>query len=100
MVMPGTVLCSGSFSGTGTSTAFAVKGDFGLQITGTFVGTVVVERSLDDGTNWVQPTGAGNTLYSFTAVASEDISAPEFDLLYRLRCSAYTSGTINYLASQ
>ncbi len=98
--MPGTVLCSGSFTATGTSSSFPVKGDFGLQLSGTFVGTVVVERSLDDGTNWIQPTAVGNALYSFTAVASEDLTAPEFDVLYRLHCTAYTSGTINYLVSQ
>lgn len=98
--MPGTTLLSGSFGATGTSASFPVRGDFGLQISGTFVGTVVLERSLDDGANWIQPTGAGNQLYSFTAVCSEDLSAPEYDVLYRLRCSAYTSGTINYLASQ
>jgi hypothetical protein len=98
--MAGTILSSGSFSATGVSPSFAVKGDFGLQISGTFVGTVVLERSLDDGANWIVPTAAGNQLYSFTAPASEDLSAPEYGDLFRLHCTAYTSGTINFLAMQ
>ena len=96
--MAGTVLCSGSFSGTGTSATFPDGTPFGIQISGTFVGTVVLERSLDDGVTWLQPTLGTGFSSQWTAPASQDFSVTEFGNLYRFRCTAYTSGTINYLA--
>ena len=95
--MAGTILCSGSFSALGTSAQFADGYPFGVQITGTFVGTVVIERSLDDGQNWVQPSVLQGLATSWTAPVSADFPVSEFGNLYRLRCTSYTSGTINYL---
>jgi hypothetical protein len=96
--MAGTVLSSGSFVATGTSSTFPDGYPFGVQISGTFVGTVVLERSLDDGTTWIQPTLANGLVSSWTAPASQDFEVGEFGNVYRFRCTAYTSGTINYLA--
>lgn len=69
-----------------------------VQITGTFSGTVQFEVSMDGGTTWVSisgtPVASTTTATSATAPGmwQFDISGIE---LFRVRCSAYTSGSIN-----
>lgn len=70
----------------------------GVQLTGTFTGTVTFEETLDSGTTWITKTvypaagGAGVTTatgtgqWKFTNGGSTN---------FRVRCSAYTSGTIS-----
>ena len=72
---------------------------FNFSLWGTFVGTVIPERSFDSGTTWLPYTALG-TAISFTAPCSETFEEPEKGVLWRVRCSAYTSGTINYRLSQ
>lgn len=96
--MAGTPIASGTFGATGTSSPFPDAYPFGVQISGGFVGTIVLERSLDDGVTWIQPTLASGLVTSWTAPASQDFPVQEFGNLYRFRCTAWTSGTINYLA--
>lgn len=93
---------SGSFSATGSSTAFSpIPGrGFNLSVWGTFVGTVIVERSFDSGTTWLPLTASGVSLFNFVAPASEITEEPEYGVQYRFRCSAFGSGTINYRISQ
>ena len=78
-----------------------VQGTFNLTVSGTFVATVAAERSFDGGTIWVPvwADGAGVPL-TFTAPASHVMVEPEAGVLWRLRCSAYTSGTANARVSQ
>lgn len=81
-----------SFTATGVGGAIGVRrGDsFAYSVSGTFVGTVMLEQS-DDGVNY-------RTLSTFTAGATGTFNVSpgpiEFLPLFRFRCDAYTSGTI------
>jgi hypothetical protein len=94
-----------TFTATGQSAAIIAKGrDDGrpnfvnVSLWGTFVGSVRVERSFD-GTNWLPLTALG-TAINFTGPCSETFDEAETGVQYRLNCTAYTSGTINYRMSQ
>ncbi len=68
-----------------------------------WVGTVQLERSFDGGHTFVVcNTTVDGTLAQFTAGTPVSITfgEPEKNVLYRLNCIAYTSGTINYRISQ
>src|SRR5262249_17311740 len=92
---------TGSFAGTGAGSSIAFRDSFNASIWGVFVGTVVIEKSYDNGSSWSavskDPSGAAA---SYTAPASVVVTEPELGILYRLNCSAYTSGTINWRLSQ
>ena len=99
---------TGSFTGTGQSLSFRPVlrsangggGAFNVSLRGTFVGTVQIERSFD-GTNWfVASRDSAGTAALFTAPASVIVEEPEAGVQYRLNCTAYISGTINYRISQ
>jgi hypothetical protein len=98
---------TGSHTATGSSASFAPESaqnrnssaPFNFSLWGTFVGTVIVDRSFDGGTTWLPLTALGTSI-SFTAPCSEVFEEPEDGVIYRVRCSAYTSGTINYRLSQ
>ena len=63
-------------------------GDIAFTIAGTFVATIDLEISLNGGVTW-QPFAT-----SYTAPGAD--SKPfTFGALFRLTCSAYTSGTAN-----
>jgi hypothetical protein len=96
---------TGTFTGTGQSAAMLVKGiddrranSVNISLWGTFVATVRVERNLD-GTNWLPLTALGSAI-NFTVPVSEVFDEGEAGAQYRLNCTAYTSGTINYRMSQ
>lgn len=99
--MPATVLVSGTFTATGQSSSFRPIGKFNVVLRGTFVGTVAIERSFDAGSNWgtISRDSAG-TAATYTAPAGLICEEVEADTLYRLNCSAYTSGTVTYRVSQ
>lgn len=82
---------SSTFTGVGASSTLFVKGGerFRLSLTGTWVGTVLVEESNNGGHAWFE-------IGAYTANAAEDYAAKPFERLIRLRCSAYTSGTATY----
>jgi hypothetical protein len=60
-----------------------------MSISGTFVATVVLQRTFDGGRNWLD-------VESFTEPAERQISEPEPGVLYRLgvKTGGFTSGTI------
>lgn len=92
---------TGTFSATGSSSSYvplAGRG-FNISLRGTFVATVQLERSFD-GTNWHPITASGTQLYVWTAPASEIAVEPQCGVLYRLNCTSYTSGTVNFRISQ
>jgi hypothetical protein len=93
---------TGTFTATGQSASFTpICGrPFNVTLSGTFVASVQLERSFDAGSNWHPITAAGTQLYAWTAAASETAEEHESGPIYRLNCTAYTSGTVNYRISQ
>lgn len=86
-------------SPTANSTAsFAVSGmnTVRAQVTGTWVGTLVSEISLDAGTTWtmagIHQNGTVFSASSFTANIEGAVNLAGATN-YRIRCTAYTSGT-------
>lgn len=69
----------------------------GVQLTGTFTGTVQFEETLDSGTTWiaktVYPVGGGAGVTSATATGQWKF-ATGGSTNFRVRCSAFTSGPI------
>lgn len=67
-----------------------------------FVGTVQIERSFDGGNTFLVANLGGGMLAQFNAGSPVSLTfgEPEKNVLYRLNCIAYTSGTINYRISQ
>jgi len=91
-------------TGTGRSTTTfnpRCSKPFNLTITGTFVGTVQLERSFDGGTTWYPCSrdAVGSTA-SWTAPTSQVVWEPADGVLYATNCTAYTSGTITVLVGQ
>lgn len=82
-----------SFTSTGTCNPLMVNhGDrFTYAITGTFVGTVQLERTLNGGATY-ESVVADITAPASGTLLCETRSAK--DARYRVRCSTYTSGTI------
>lgn len=98
---------TGTFAATGQSASFLPDGvadglvrSFNISLWGTFVGTVQLERSFDNGTTWLPLTTNGTQVNKYTAPCSEYVEESEVGVLYRLNCTAYTSGTVNYRLSQ
>lgn len=91
---------TGNFTGTGNGTAAMFYGPFNASLWGTFVGTCVLERSFDGGTTYIPcAVDASGTANSYTGAVTLVVTEPEPGVFYRFRCSAYTSGTINYRLS-
>lgn len=94
------IVILGNFVTTGNSTGQTVYGPFNMFLWGTFSGTVLLQRSFDSGGTWITcSTDSSGTLASYAAAVSLVINEPEAGMQYRLNCSAYTSGTINYRIS-
>lgn len=91
------------FTATGQTGAVEIFGPFNLVIygsggpNGAWVGTARLERSFDGGTTWiVASAGGGQASWSTGTDLSFVFGEPEKGVLYRLNCTAYTSGTINW----
>lgn len=98
--MSAVVLVAGTFGATGQSSSFRPIGKFNVSLRGTFVATVAIERSFD-GTNWAGVSrDSSGTAATFTAPCGVIAEEVEGDTLYRLNCTAYTSGTVTYRVSQ
>jgi hypothetical protein len=100
-----TILLSGSFVGVGVSAAVTPRADltaagFNVHGFGVFVGTVRLEKSIDNGANWRPLTLAGVATSTWTAPWSERQIESEQGVLYRYNCTAYTSGTASNYISQ
>ena len=101
----------GSVAGTSVTLAFpngytAASVVGGVDGAALFIGTatsasVQLERSADGGATWVicGTGGAGQAVYSNPAAISTTIGEPERGMAYRLNCTSYASGTINYRIS-
>lgn len=101
------MVVSGTFGATGQSAVFLPQQPtplpkvvgFNVSLWGTFNATVQLERTFD-GVNWLPITAAGTQLYKWTAPASENAQEDEIGVQYRLNCTVWTSGTVNYRISQ
>jgi len=80
---------SGSFTGTGASSSGTFQGFFDMSLSGFGTATVVLQRSFDSGSTW-------KNVESHTADVEKIVQGAAEDVLYRLNCTAYTSGTIAY----
>ena len=67
-----------------------------------FSATVQLERSFDGGSTWIvcNEGSSGQLAQWTTGPVSLTFGEPEKSVLYRLNCTAYASGTINYRISQ
>lgn len=91
---------TGTAVATGASAAVILFGAFNLFIYGTFVGTIQLERSFDGGTTWIAAALDGvGTIASYAVPSGVVFNEPEPGMLYRLNCTAYTSGTISWRIS-
>lgn len=86
-------LLAESFTATGQSMGVAIRHDFNLSLSGFGTATISLERSFDEGSTW-------KSVKEYTADIEERGFEPEDGILYRLNCTAYTSGTIMYRVSQ
>lgn len=85
-------------NGTGTTVS---TGSINVSIWGTFVGTIQLQRSFDGGTTWIpRAFNWTSTLATSTVPISWVFDEGELGVQYRVACTAYTSGTINYRISQ
>ncbi len=88
-----------SFTATGTSVERDALGErFNMSISGTFVGTIALQRSFDEGVTFFD-------VEEFTAPVEKTgdhsvRNATTRPLLYRFNVSAYTSGTIRAILFQ
>ncbi len=90
---------SDSFTATGQSDENqAADGIFNLSISGTFVATIDLERSFDEKTTWVAVSSfSAVTEQTGEASVKNQVNSP---VAYRLNCTAYTSGTVNFALTQ
>jgi hypothetical protein len=63
------------------------EGFLNVSISGTFVGTIKLQRSFDRGLTW-------HDYKTWTAVTEEYLWDKEVGVRYRIGCSAYTSGGV------
>lgn len=100
---------TGSFTATDQSDPFQPIirerswGAFNIELRGTAVATVQLERSFDGGANWTVIYAGGTQLYQWSYSSgnfNETAEENERGVLYRLNCTAYTSGTLTYRLSQ
>jgi hypothetical protein len=80
---------AGTFTATGVSDRKAITGNGVVSISGIASSTVILQRSVNSGTSWVD-------VKTYTADATENITEVETDVFYRLNCTVYGSGTITY----
>lgn len=96
---------TGTFTGTGQSASFVPaaeirRGRFNVSLWGTFSADVRVERSFDGGTTWVPLAKPDLTPALFDEPISFAVEETEGEVLHRLNCTTYTSGTVNYRMSR
>lgn len=72
-------------------------GWFNVSCYGTFTtATLVLERSFDGGTTWLQAYDEAGNAITFTAAGAKKVRELEAGVYYRLRCSVYTTVTSLY----
>lgn len=78
-----------------------VHGKFNVEINNGGVMTIQIERSFDDGVSFFEVSlDSTGTPASYTADFSGILEEPEDGMLYRLNCTAFTSGSATGRISQ
>ena len=91
---------------TGNSVATVFYGAFNVALSGTFSGTVQFEKSYDGGITWIAlARDVSGTLASYAlawTAQSFNLTMCEIEpvVAWRIRCTAFTSGTLTYRLSQ
>lgn len=84
---------SGSFSANGNSATVPTKGSWQFVTHGTWTATLKIQRSFDNGTTWLDIRSfVGKDDRNLDVTGEED----EEDVIYRINCSGYSSGTATY----
>ncbi len=87
---------TGSFTGTGSSSTTAVQlyRSYTVNTHGKWTGVIEIQRSYDSGSNWatVNDPFSSASDGNLTLGDIEDVD----DAIYRITCTAYTSGTCRY----
>lgn len=96
-------LLAGEFTSISQSDWVSIRGSFNLSIRGG-IGMVKLEKSYDKGVTEFDVSKNSDGDVASWAISNNEISVvgdePESDILYRLHCTSYTSGTIVYRLSQ
>lgn len=91
---------SGTFVATGAGAWMEARGNVNAALWGVFVGTIALECSFDGGTTAIPVSRDSlGTPSSFTAPTRLVVQEGESGVLYRLNCTAFTSGTVNWRLS-
>ena len=85
---------TGTFGATGASNGFVTAKGFNISVSGTYAGTIQIQRSFDQGVTWLN-------VLELTANQEVErrVDDPEVGVYWRLECTAYTSGTATYRIS-
>jgi len=90
----------GTFTGTGSGTGAARLGTFAVAVWGVFVATLCLEASFDGGTVWIPVVDEDGLTAKLTAPGQIVYTQGEAAVLFRVTCSAFTSGTVNWQIGQ
>ena len=93
-------ILAGSFTATGQSGAIALYGPFSVAIWGAFAATLQLQKSFDGGNTWI-PYGADDSgvIPTLSAPTAFRVVESELGINYRLACTGFTSGMVNYRLS-
>jgi hypothetical protein len=81
-----------SFTTTGASEPFTTREGFNMSLPGFGEATVVLQRSFNEGSTW-------KNVESFEGDTERRVDDPEAGVWYRLNCTSFTSGPIEYRLS-
>lgn len=95
----------GEFTAIGASDSFTPasqlrRGRFNVSLFGTFEAEVSLERSFDGGANWIPVAGVDLAAVTLDAPISLACEETEASVSWRLNCTDFTSGTVNYRMSR
>ena len=102
MTNAGKTVVEGTFTGTAEGAAVAIQGHANVLIGGSFVATVQVQKSFDGGATWfIVSRDSAGALAEYTSPGfNGTIIEPESQILYRVECTAFTSGTVIWRISR
>lgn len=102
MTNAGKTVVEGTFTETAEGTAVAIQGHANVLIGGSFVATVQVQKSFDGGVTWfIVSRDSAGALAEYTSPGfNGTIIEPESQILYRVECTAFTSGTVIWRISR